>query len=49
MSKKVIKIMKNNAVEKYARKFSSGFGKKNKIKIPTIVKIIDDKFLVFIF
>ena len=41
------KIIKNNAVPKYARKLLSGLGKKNKIAIPIKI-IIGIKLLVFI-
>ena len=39
--------MKNNAVPKYAKKLLSGFGKKNKMVIPRIIKS-KIKLLVFI-
>jgi hypothetical protein len=37
--RKIIKIIKNKIVPKYARRFSAGLGKKNKTIIPKIIVI----------
>ena len=48
MIKKVIRIIKNNAVPRYARKLSSGLGKKNKVSNPMKIVIIIIMLLIFI-
>ncbi len=46
INKTIIRIKKNNAVPRYAKKLSSGLGKRNKTSVP--IRIIKEiKILIF--